>query len=88
MSDLERLNFEDAFAELENIVQRLEEGDLTLEDAMALFERGMALTSHCNSRLDSAELRVQQLVSAAGDYETGEDYSLAPFEESSPNPNT
>jgi exodeoxyribonuclease VII small subunit len=88
MSELESLSFEDAFAELESIVQRLEEGDLKLDDAMALFERGMALTAHCNSRLDSAELRVQQLVSLAGDYETGEDYGLAPFEESSPNQNT
>jgi exodeoxyribonuclease VII small subunit len=88
MSELENLNFEDAFAELESIVQRLEEGDLTLEDAMALFERGMALTSHCNSRLDSAELRVQQLVSVAGEYESVEDYGLTPFEESGPNQNT
>jgi exodeoxyribonuclease VII small subunit len=81
MSELENLNFEDAFVELESIVQRLEEGDLKLDEAMALFERGMALTAHCNSRLDSAELRVQQLMSAVGEYPPGEGYELAPFEE-------
>jgi exodeoxyribonuclease VII small subunit len=81
MSELENLNFEDAFVELESIVQRLEEGDLKLDEAMALFERGMALTAHCNSRLDSAELRVQQLMSAIGEYPPGEGYELAPFEE-------
>lgn len=82
MSELENLNFEDAFVELESIVQRLEEGDLKLDEAMALFERGMALTAHCNSRLDSAELRVQQLMSAVGEFPPGEGYDLAPFEES------
>jgi exodeoxyribonuclease VII small subunit len=84
MSDLQNLNFEDAFAELESIVQRLEEGDLKLDEAMALFERGMALTAHCNSRLDSAELRVQQLMSAISEYPPDEGYELAPFEEGPP----
>jgi exonuclease VII small subunit len=42
---------------------------------MSLFERGMALAAHCNTRLDAAELRVQELVSTAA-----EGYELTPFE--------
>ena len=53
--------FETAFAELEEIVQRLESGDLTLEEAISLYERGQALAHHCQDRLDRAELRITQL---------------------------
>ncbi len=84
MSEMENLDFEEAFAELEEIVQQLEEGDLTLDQAMALFERGMALATQCNARLDAAELRVQQLVSAAEGYPPGEGYHLTPFGEYPP----
>jgi exodeoxyribonuclease VII small subunit len=80
MGKLEDLSFEAAFAELEEVVRRLEEGNLPLDEAMAFFERGTALAAHCNTRLDAAELRVQQLVPAPD----GEDYDLAPFGESSP----
>ena len=81
MSDTEDLSFEDAFAELEEVVQQLEAGDLTLDQAMALFERGVALATQCNVQLDAAELRVQQLVPTAGEGPPSEDYELAPFEE-------
>lgn len=81
MSGIEELSFEEAFTQLEAVVQQLEAGDLPLDQAMALFERGMALATHCNARLDAAELRVQQLVSSAGEYPPGEGYELAPFEE-------
>jgi exodeoxyribonuclease VII small subunit len=76
MSEFDNLSFEEAFGELEEVVQQLEGGNLTLEEAMALFERGMALAIHCNTRLDAAELRVQQLVST-----TGAGYELAPLED-------
>jgi len=56
------LTFEEAFAELESVVDKLEGGDLNLEDAMALFERGMFLARYCEKRLDQAELRVSQLI--------------------------
>ena len=59
--DIEKLSFEKAFTELEDAVQRLEVGDLTLEQAIALYERGMRLAQHCNSALDAAELQVRQL---------------------------
>ena len=70
MTDIKDLNFESAFAELETLVQQLETGNLPLDDAMALFERGTTLVAHCNDKLDSAELRVRQLAPAAG---VGED---------------
>ena len=63
---------------------QLEAGDLTLDQAMALFERGTALATQCNAQLDAAELRVQQLVPAVGEYPPGEGYDLTSFEEFSP----
>jgi exodeoxyribonuclease VII small subunit len=64
------LSFEEGFRELEQTVQQLETGDLTLEQAIALFERGMRLAQFCMTQLDQAEMRVRQLVpSAAGEYE-------------------
>jgi exodeoxyribonuclease VII small subunit len=54
-------SFEDALAELEDIVARLETGDLTLEESLATFERGQQLAALCNSVLDQAELRLEQI---------------------------
>ena len=59
--DIQELAFEDALRELEEIVARLEAGDLTLEASLALFERGQTLARRCNQQLDSASLRVEQL---------------------------
>lgn len=62
MSDeLEKLSFEQAIGELEVTVQRLEGGDLSLAEAIALYERGMHLAQHCNDVLDAAEFQVQEL---------------------------
>ena len=61
----EELAFEAAFAQLEEIVGKLEAGDLALDDALALFEQGQKLAAHCSARLDEAELKVQKL-SASG----------------------
>jgi len=58
---VEELTFEEAFAELEEAVRRLEAGGLTLEASLALYERGQALAAHCNAQLDRAELQVRQL---------------------------
>ena len=60
-SDLADLSFEQALGELEATVQHLEEGDLALEEALALYERGMRLAQYCNDLLDKAELQVEQL---------------------------
>lgn len=75
--EIENLSFEEAFKELEATVHRLEEGDLSLEESIALFERGQALARHCGQKLDQAELRVSQLVPAGGQNEGG--YETAPF---------
>jgi len=58
---VENLSFEEAYSELEAAVQRLEQGDLTLEEAITLYEWGMRLAQHCGDALDAAELQVQQL---------------------------
>ncbi len=58
---VEELNYEQAFAELEQIVTRLETETLSLEESLSLYERGQALSTRCASLLESAELRVQQL---------------------------
>ena len=58
---VESLNYEDAMAELETIVDALEEGNQKLEDAISLFERGQALMKRCAELLEAAELKVRQL---------------------------
>jgi exodeoxyribonuclease VII small subunit len=67
--EIENLSFEEAFKELEETVRCLEEGDLTLDESIALFERGQALARHCGETLDRAELRVSQLVPSSGQNE-------------------
>lgn len=62
--DVKNLSFEQAFGELEATVQRLEAGDLVLEEAIALYERGMRLAQRCSDALDAAELQVQELSQA------------------------
>ncbi len=59
--DINELSFEEAFSELEDLVQRMETGNLSLDEALALFERGTALVTYCNDKLDAAELKVRQL---------------------------
>ena len=63
LKNVEELNYEEAIQELEEIIATLEQGENTLDEALALFERGQALSRHCSGMLDSAELRVQQLTS-------------------------
>ncbi len=67
----EELSFEEAFGELETTVRRLEEGDLTLEQALHLYERGKLLAQRCNDTLDAAELRIQQIEIARGQQQMG-----------------
>jgi exodeoxyribonuclease VII small subunit len=58
---LDQLSFEQAFEELNSIVQQLESGELTLEESVTLYQRGRTLSAHCQALLDRAELRVNQL---------------------------
>ena len=59
-------DFEKALSELETLVERLEQGELGLEESLALFERGVHLTRHCQDALASAEQRLQVLMEEAG----------------------
>ena len=58
---LDQLTYEQAFTELEAVVAALESDQRSLDEAMALFERGQALASYCAGLLEQAELKVQQL---------------------------
>jgi exodeoxyribonuclease VII small subunit len=58
---VEQLSYEQAFAELEQIVAALESEEHPLEQALSLFERGQALARYCAALLDQADLKVQQL---------------------------
>ena len=60
--DILGLTFEQALAELEQIVARLESGQAPLDDSIKLYERGAALKAHCEARLDAARLRVEKIV--------------------------
>jgi exodeoxyribonuclease VII small subunit len=61
MGDSSIKDFEAAIAELETIVKRLEEGDMSLEQSLALYERGVQLSRFCHSRLEDAERRIEIL---------------------------
>ena len=58
---IEELTFEEALAELESVVAQLETGELTLEASLTLFERGQQLAARCNTQLEQASLRIEQL---------------------------
>ncbi|MGA9025348.1 MAG: exodeoxyribonuclease VII small subunit [Steroidobacteraceae bacterium] len=61
------VDFESAMRDLEEIVERLETGDLPLEESLAAFERGIALTRSCQTALKEAEQKVQILLKKAGE---------------------
>jgi exodeoxyribonuclease VII small subunit len=58
---VEELTYEQAFAELESVVSELEADKSSLDDVMALFERGQELARYCTRLLDQADLKIQQL---------------------------
>lgn len=64
-NNLAKLSFEDALAELDQIVRGLEGGTLKLDAAVQAFERGVKLRRHCEAKLAEAEARVQAIVVAA-----------------------
>lgn len=61
MNEKTDLSFEEAFAELEQIVTRLERGGLALEESLRLFERGQSLAAYCSRQLDEAELKIKEI---------------------------
>jgi exodeoxyribonuclease VII small subunit len=54
--------FEQSLDELEQLVSKMEKGDMSLDDSLAAFERGVGLYRHCRGALDAAELRVRQMM--------------------------
>lgn len=62
------LPFEAALAKLEEVVDRLEQGDLELEASLAAFEEGVRLSRRCASQLDSAEQRIEVLMREGGEW--------------------
>jgi exodeoxyribonuclease VII small subunit len=67
-------DFEDALANLEALVEAMEEGDLSLEESLKAFEQGIKLTRECQQALDQAEQKVQLLVKA-GELPEAEPYA-------------
>lgn len=61
-SEITALSFEDALVELERIVELLERGDVALEESIRIYERGANLKAHCLKKLQSAKLKVEQIV--------------------------
>jgi exodeoxyribonuclease VII small subunit len=59
--DVNIKDFEAAITELEAIVKKLEDGELTLEQSLELYERGVALSRYCHTRLEEAERRIEIL---------------------------
>ena len=74
---IEELPFEGALKELEAIVSRLEQGEVDLEDSIALYERGQLLKAHCEKKLKSAEGRLEKIVMGAAGPEIGESMETA-----------
>jgi exodeoxyribonuclease VII small subunit len=65
--DPKPLDFETAMRDLEELVERLEHGDLPLEESLAAFERGVMLTRSCQTALKEAEQKVEILLKKAGE---------------------
>jgi exodeoxyribonuclease VII small subunit len=63
---IENLSFEESLSELETIVQNLEQGELSLEDSMTLFERGLNLSQGSQEKLKNAEQKIQILLTKNG----------------------
>ena len=68
---VENLSFEQAMAELEQVVSRLERGEVALEESIQLYERGAALKARCETLLRAAEEKVQQITLDAGGQPAG-----------------
>jgi exodeoxyribonuclease VII small subunit len=78
-------DFEQALTELETLVERLERGDLPLDEALKLFERGVTLTRHCQSSLQAAQQKVEILLKRSADAQP-EPFEEGADEESEPEP--
>ena len=71
MTEIETMSFEQAMKELEATVGRLEHGEATLEESIALYERGAALRARCEDRLKAAEEKVEKITLGEGGQPAG-----------------
>jgi exodeoxyribonuclease VII small subunit len=85
MSEAKIPDFEQALAELESLVARLERGDLPLDEALKTFERGVELTRHCQGSLKAAQQRVEILLKRNGQTEA-ETFSVSESQDGMPPP--
>ncbi|MXO90150.1 exodeoxyribonuclease VII small subunit [Pontixanthobacter aquaemixtae] len=69
--DLKQMTFEQALAALEEIVKRLESGEVPLDESINLYEQGEKLRQHCQARLDSAQARIEKIVAGPDGQATG-----------------
>ena len=65
-AEIAALSFEEALAELQELVKRLERGDAKLEDAIKSYERGALLKRHCEAKLKDAQMKVEKIVLGSG----------------------
>ncbi len=75
--DISAMTFEDALRALEDVVRKLESGEVPLDDSISLYEKGESLRKHCQARLDAAQARIEKIVSGPGGAATG----TQPFDE-------
>jgi exodeoxyribonuclease VII small subunit len=83
MPESKTLDFEQALAELEALVEHLERGDLPLDEALKTFERGVELTRHCQGSLRAAQQRVEILLKRNGQVEP-EPFNVAESQDAAP----
>ena len=76
-AEITALSFEDALRALEDVVRKLESGEVPLDDSITLYERGEQLRTLCQARLDAAQLRIDRIVADPDGAATG----TQPFDE-------
>src|SRR5687768_12158189 len=69
--DFAGMSFEEALKALEDVVQKLEGGEVPLDESIGLYERGEALRRHCQARLDAAQARIEKIVAGPDGKATG-----------------
>ena len=63
-NSLEKMTFEEAIKELENLVDSLDKGDVSLDEAIAAYDRGSQLKDHCQKKLNEAKMKVETIQSS------------------------
>jgi exodeoxyribonuclease VII small subunit len=69
--DIAQMSFEEALRALEDVVRKLETGEVPLEESISLYERGEQLRRHCQARLDAAQARIEKIVQGPDGKPTG-----------------